>query len=69
MPSIAMVDLLTIIYVLVDEWYQTKGQAMLKGKPGMKPGFSASEMLTLILVQDFIPYPGDNAIGRLDSSQ
>lgn len=59
MPSIAMVDLLTIMYVLVDEWYQTKGQAMLKGKPGMKPTFSDSEMLTLMLAQDFIPYPGE----------
>lgn len=36
MTSIAIVDLLTTIYVLVDEWYKSKGQAMLKGKPGKK---------------------------------
>jgi hypothetical protein len=59
MTSIAMVELLTIIYVLVDEWYQTKGQALLTGKPGAKPEFSDSEMLTLMLAQDFIPYPGE----------
>jgi len=59
MTSIAMVELLTIIYVLVDEWYQTKGEALLCGKPGAKPEFSDSEMLTLMLAQDFIPYPGE----------
>lgn len=57
--SIDMVSILTITYVLVDDWYQTKGQALLKGKPGAKPEFSDSEMLTLMLAQDFIPYPGE----------
>ena len=59
MTSITIVDLLTTIYVLVDDWYQVKGQAMLKGKPGIKPAFSDSEMLTLMVAQDFIPYPGE----------
>src|SRR5215475_4854184 len=57
--SIDMVSILTTIYVLVDDWYQTKGQELLKGKPGAKPEFSDSEMLTLMLAQDFIPYPGE----------
>lgn len=30
MPRIAMVDVLTTIYALVEEWYQTKGQVLLK---------------------------------------
>jgi hypothetical protein len=51
--------LLTTIYVLVDDWYQAKGQDLLKGKPGTKPEFSDSEMLTLMVAQDFIPYPGE----------
>src|SRR5258706_2408187 len=59
MTSITIVDLLTTIYVLVDDWYQAKGQAMLKGKAGTKPAFSDSEMLTLMIAQDFIPYPGE----------
>jgi hypothetical protein len=59
MTSIDMESLLTIIYVLVDDWYQVKGQAMVSGKPGVKPRFSDSEMLTLMLAQDFIPYPGE----------
>lgn len=59
MTSITIVELLTTIYVLVDDWYQAKGRAMLKGKPGIKPAFSDSEMLTLMVAQDFIPYPGE----------
>ena len=59
MTSIDLESLLTIIYVLVDDWYQAKGQALLLGKPGIKPTFSDSEMLTLMLAQDFIPYPGE----------
>src|SRR5262245_56332212 len=57
--SIDMISLLTIILVLVDDWYIRKGHALLQGKPGAKPEFSDSEMLTLMLAQDFIPYPGE----------
>jgi hypothetical protein len=42
-----------------DDWYQAKGQGLLKGKPGAKPEFSDSEMITLMLAEDFIPYPGE----------
>jgi len=57
--SINIPDLLTIIYVLVDDWYQAKGRAILKSKPGAKPSFSDSEMITLMLTQEMIPYPGE----------
>jgi hypothetical protein len=59
MTSITLTDLLTTIYVLVDDWYKAEGQTLLAGKPGAKPEFSDSEMLTLMLAQDFIPYPGE----------
>ena len=59
MTSIDLESLLTTIYVLVDDWYQAKGQALLTGKPGAKATFSDSEMLTLMVAQDFIPYPGE----------
>src|SRR5579859_1334699 len=59
MTSIDMVSLLTTIFVLVDEWYQRKGQTLLKGKPGAKPAFSDSELLTLMLAHDFMPYPAE----------
>jgi hypothetical protein len=57
--SIDMISILTTIFVLVDDWYRAKGQVLLKGKPGAKPEFSDSELLTLMLAQDFIPYPGE----------
>jgi hypothetical protein len=59
MTSIDMVSLLTIIYVLVDDWYRRKGYRYMHGKAGAKPKFSDSELLTLMLAQDFIPYPGE----------
>ncbi|MEN8174108.1 MAG: IS982 family transposase [Chloroflexota bacterium] len=57
--SIDIETLLTIMYVLVDDWYQAKGQKMLKGKPGPKPTFSDSEVMSLVLAMDFIPFPGE----------
>jgi hypothetical protein len=57
--SINIPDLLTIIYVLVDDWYQAQGASLLRGKPGAKPELSDSEMITLMLAQDLIPYPGE----------
>src|SRR5260370_28496530 len=57
--SIDMVSLLTTILVLVDDWYISTGQAFLQGKPGSKAEFKDSEVLTLMLAQDFIPYPGE----------
>lgn len=59
MISIPIDTLLTIIYVWVDEWYQDKGQYVLKGKVGRKPEFSDSEVITLVVAEDYIPYPGE----------
>lgn len=59
MTSITVSDLLTIIFVLVDDWYQAEGVQYLKGKPGAKPEFSDSEVITLILAMDFIPFPSE----------
>lgn len=59
MTSITISDLLTIIFVLVDDWYQRQGVRWLTGKPGRKPEFTDSEMMTLMLAQDFIPYPSE----------
>ena len=59
MTSIDLISLLTTIYVLVDDWYQAVGQGLLKGKPGVKPVFSDSEVMTLMVAHDFIPYPGE----------
>lgn len=59
MTSITVSDLLTIIFVLVDDWYQKHGVQYLKGKSGAKPEFSDSEVITLLLAMDFIPFPSE----------
>ncbi|MEZ4620183.1 MAG: IS982 family transposase [Caldilineaceae bacterium] len=59
MQSIPFVELATVVYVLVDEWYQAYGVHLLRGKTGKKPRFSDSEVLTLLLLMDFVPFPGE----------
>src|SRR5512146_2498157 len=59
MTSISMIDLFTIIFVLVDDWYQQEGIQLLHGKPGMKPEFTDSEVITLMLAQEYIPFPSE----------
>lgn len=59
MTSISISDVLTIIFVLVDDWYQAHGQQYLQGKAGAKPIFTDSEVITLMLAQDYIPFPSE----------
>lgn len=59
MTSISISDILTIIFVLVDDWYQSCGYKYLTGKAGAKPVFRDSEVITLMLAQDYIPYPSE----------
>ena len=59
MSSIPISDLLTIIFVLVDDWYQVHGIKLLAGKVGKKPVLRDSEVITLVLAHDFIPYPAE----------
>ncbi len=51
MTSIPLTDLFIIVYVLVDDWYQVKGKHYLQGKPGAKPEFTDSKVITLMLMQ------------------
>lgn len=59
MQSIDFPTLLTIMYVLVDDWYKENAPRLLQGKAGAKPSFSDSELITLLLAQDFLPFPGE----------
>ena len=59
MASITIPDLLTIIFVLVDDWYQMHGLKPPAGRQGEKAEFSDREVITLILAQDYTPYPSD----------
>lgn len=59
MTSIAMETLLSIIFVMVDDWYESKGREVLAGKVGRKAEFKDSEVMTLMIAEDFMPYPGE----------
>ncbi len=59
MTSIDLETVLTIIFVQVDDWYQKKGIYWLKGKVGRKPALSDSEVMTLMVAEDDIPYPAE----------
>ena len=60
-----MVDattLLTIIFVLVDDWHQQYGKHLvppISALPVLQPTFSDSEILSLLLAMDYFPYPGE----------
>ena len=51
--------LLTIIFVLVDDWHQQHGHQLVPPMPGPQPTFNDSEILTLLLAMDYFPDPGE----------
>ena len=56
--SIAFEDLATVVYVWVDDWYQTHAAGGRQGLAPARPRFSDSEVITLLLM-DFLPFPGE----------
>jgi len=59
MTTISIEDLFLITLVLVDDWYQQKGQYLLHRTVGCNPVFSDSEMLTLMLAIDFFEFTSE----------
>jgi len=59
MNSVTAESLLTIIFVLVDDWYQQHGYRLRPQLPGAAVSLSESEILTLLLAMDYFPYPGE----------
>jgi hypothetical protein len=59
MQSIDFPNLLTIMYVLVDDWYKLHAPRLLKGKVGAKPVFSDPEVITLMLAMDFLSFESE----------
>ncbi|MYC62944.1 MAG: hypothetical protein F4X16_08955 [Caldilineaceae bacterium SB0661_bin_34] len=57
--SIAFEDLATVVYVWVDDWYQAHVADGRQGQAGAKPRCSDSEVITLLLLMDFLPFPGE----------
>ena len=59
MNSIDFETLLIIIFVLVDDWYESEGKFLKANLSGSKPDMSDSEVLTMALMMDYLPFPGE----------
>lgn len=59
MTSIGFPDLMIVVFVLVDDWYQRQIAPLEMAHPGARPQLSDSEMLTLGLLMDYLPFPGE----------
>lgn len=59
MNSIDFGTLLTTIFVIVDDWHQKQVNKTTLIKPGVKASMSDSEIMTLSLVMDYLPFPGE----------
>ena len=51
--------LVTAIYFIVDNWYLTEGYKYLTGKVGRKPEFTDSEMITFIILKEFLQFSSE----------
>jgi hypothetical protein len=61
-PINTTVDIGTLfvaVFLTVDCWYQQHGLALLRGKRGRKPDLSDTEVITLLLMRDFLPFPSE----------
>jgi hypothetical protein len=54
-----MDDIFLHIYIIVDDWYQAHATDFRKGQPGKKPDFRDSEMMTVMIAMDYIPFPSE----------
>jgi uncharacterized lipoprotein len=59
MNSIDFESLIITVFVLVDDWYQTEVATLKALSPGAKPEMSDSEIMTLALMMDYLPFPGE----------
>lgn len=59
MNSIPMEDIFLHIYIMIDDWYQEHATDYRQGQPGKKPEFSDSEMMTMMIAMDYIPFPSE----------
>ena len=57
MNSIDFESLLVIVFVLVDDWYKSSKKSLKSKSPGVKPEMSNSEIMTLALMMDYLPFP------------
>ncbi len=51
--------LITVVYLMVDDWYIAKGHKYLEGKLGRKPEFTDSEMITFMVLKEFLQFSSE----------
>ncbi|WP_110513544.1 IS982 family transposase [Herpetosiphon llansteffanensis] len=61
MSSIPLSDVMTILSVLVDDWYQASPHATSAPGPGPAPALTPSEVLTILLAMDVVPFPSERS--------
>jgi hypothetical protein len=54
MPSIDVTTFLTMIYTMIDDWYQLEAAPHKPVRPGPKPCLSDSEVVTLALLREWL---------------
>ena len=59
MASIPFSDVMTMLYVLVDDWYQATNRSPKATAPGPAPALAPSEVLTILLAMDLVPFPSE----------
>ncbi len=59
MTRMVFVEMATIIAYLAKDWYQTLGVPLLKRKVGAKSGFGDLQVITLLLLIDYLPFSGE----------
>ncbi len=59
MTSMDLETLLTIVFVEVDDWYKANHPLGPEGQVGCPPVFKDSEVMTLMIAQEYIPYPAE----------
>ena len=59
MNSIPMTELFLYIFVIVDDWYQAYARDYRKSRPGKRPEFSDSELMTVMIAMDYIPFTSE----------
>lgn len=60
MTSISIDLLLTILFTEIDDWYKVNGDTYCKRTTGCPPKFSDSEMMTMMVAEEYIPYPAES---------
>ncbi len=51
--------LITAIYFVINNWYLGEGHKYLKGRPGRKPDFTHSEMITIMILKEFLQFSSE----------